>query len=66
MDKKELRRISPGFYVDAKRSLYFDVHEFLAAQRLPDSAEVRKAVWDQVRRDFGPIAIEAISDIEEQ
>jgi hypothetical protein len=31
------------------------VREFLAANKLADSAELRQAVWEQVAQDFGVI-----------
>jgi hypothetical protein len=65
MGKKDLTRIGPGFYVDPARSLYVNVREFLAAQKLPDTPEVRRAVWEQIRRDFGEIGITELSGAEE-
>jgi hypothetical protein len=57
MDDKELVRISPGFYFDRARALYVNIGEFLRSQNLPDTAEVRQAIWEQIRRDFGAIGI---------
>jgi hypothetical protein len=60
--KKGLIRLGPGFYVDDKRSLYFNAREFLAANKLADTAELRQAVWDQVVHDFGVIGITELTD----
>jgi hypothetical protein len=60
--KKGLIRLGPGFYVVDKRSLHFNVREFLAANRLADTAELRQAVWDQVVHDFGVIGITELTD----
>jgi hypothetical protein len=57
MNREDLRKIGAGFYVDDRRSLYFNVREFLTANGLPDTAEMRQAVWDQVVHDFGVIGI---------
>jgi hypothetical protein len=57
MDDKELVRIGPGFYFDQTRALYVNIGEFLRSQNLPDTAEVRRAIWEQIRRDFGAIGI---------
>jgi hypothetical protein len=65
MGEKELTRIGPGFYVDEARSLYVNVREFLLAQKLADTPEVRRAVWEQIRRDFGEIGITELPDAEE-
>jgi hypothetical protein len=59
---EELIKIGPGFYVDDKRSLYFNVREFLAANKLTDTAELRQAVWDQVAHGFGVIGIIELTD----
>ena len=42
MDKERLTRIGAGFYVDKDWNIYFHVREFMAAQDLPDTPEVRK------------------------
>jgi hypothetical protein len=57
-----LRKIGPGFYVDHKRSLYFNVREFLAANKPADSTELRQAVWEQVAQDVGVIGITELTD----
>jgi hypothetical protein len=62
MGERELTKIGPGFYVDKNRSLYFNVREFLDFHELPDSPEVRQAVWNQVRHDFGIIGITELFD----
>ena len=62
MDNEKLRRIGEGFYVDDNRSLYFNVREFLAAHHLSDTPEVRKAIWKQIRDDFGVIEITELPD----
>lgn len=66
MPHKNLRKLGPGFYMDEQRSLYFDIREFLSANRLPDEPEVRRAIWDEVRRDFGLIDIHEIGEEEEE
>ena len=62
MDDKKLRRIGEGLYVDDNRALYFKVREFLAAHQLTDTPEVRKAIWEQIRDDFGMIEITELPD----
>jgi hypothetical protein len=62
MNREDLRKIGAGFYVDDRRSLYFNVREFLTANGLPDTAEMRQAVWDQVVHDFGVIGITQLTD----
>ncbi len=63
-EKKEtgLTRIGPGFYAGEDRALYFNPREFLAAFSLPDTPEMRAAVWEEVQRDFGAIGIRALTD----
>jgi hypothetical protein len=61
MPHKNLRQLGPGFYVDERNALYFDMSEFLAARGLEDTPETRQAVWKEVRRNFGSIAITEIS-----
>jgi hypothetical protein len=62
MKRDGLTKIGPGFYVDDRRALYFHVQEFLASSKLPDTPEVRQAIWDQVRQDFGVIGITELTD----
>jgi hypothetical protein len=62
MNSEGLRKIGAGFYVDDRRSLYFNVREFLTANGLPDTAEMRLAVWGQVAHDFGVIGITQLTD----
>jgi hypothetical protein len=62
MNREGLRKIGAGFYVDDPRSLYFTVREFLIANGLPDTAEMRQVVWDQVAHDFGVIGITQLRD----
>jgi len=62
MDEGKLRKLGYGFYVDDNRALYFKLREFMAAHNLSDTPEVRKAVWKQVRDDFGVIEITELPD----
>jgi hypothetical protein len=62
MNENDLTKIGPGFYVDKERAMYFKVREFLAFHNLPDSREVRQAVWDQVKEDFGEVGITELSE----
>jgi hypothetical protein len=62
MNREGLRKIGAGFYVDDGRSLYFNVREFLTANGLPDTPEMRQSVWDQVAHDFGVIGITQLTD----
>ena len=62
MDDNELTRIGEGFYVDGNRSLYVNLREFLTAHQLSDTPEVRKAIWEQIRNDFGVIGITELPD----
>jgi hypothetical protein len=62
MNREGLRKIGAGFYVDDRRSLYFNVREFLTANGLPDTPEMRQSVWDQVAHDFGVIGITQLTD----
>ena len=60
--KGDLTQICPGFYVDAARSLYVDMKEFLAANGLPDAPELRLVILDEIRREFSGIPIQEIGD----
>ena len=62
MGKEGLTRIGDGFYVDGDRKIYFQVSEFLAAHRMPDTPEVRAEVWAQVCRDFGAVGVTELPD----
>jgi hypothetical protein len=62
MDKQGLTRIGAGFYIDSERRIYFHVREFMAAHNLPDALEVRQAVWAEVRRSFGNVAVIELTD----
>jgi hypothetical protein len=60
--KSDLTQLRPGFYVDAARTLYFDMKEFLAANGLPDAPELRRVILDEVRHEFVGIPIQEIGD----
>ena len=62
MDREGLRSVGAGFYVDKNWNIYFHVREFLAAQGLPDTPEVRDEVWAEVRRDFGVVGVRELPD----
>jgi hypothetical protein len=62
MGDRELTKIGAGFYVDQNRSLYFNVREFLTSHNLSDTPEVRRAIWEQIRHDFGVIGITELPD----
>lgn len=62
MGDKELTKIGAGFYVGDNRALYFKMREFLTAHNLSDTPEVRKAIWEQIRHDFGVIGITELPD----
>ena len=60
MEKSWLKALGPGFYVDTNRNIYFDVHEFIAIYRLPDTPEIREQLWDEVRNDLGDRVIDLL------
>ena len=62
MNRASLRKIGAGFYIDDRRSLYFNVREFLIANGLPHTAEMRQTVWDHVAHDVGVIGITELTD----
>jgi hypothetical protein len=62
MNRASLKKIGAGFYVDDQGSLYFNVREFLTANGLPHTAEMRQTVWDHVVHDFGVIGITELTD----
>lgn len=55
MEKRELKKIGEGFYVDGKGFVYFDIDEFIAFHKLPKQAEARAAVWEEVKKQFGNV-----------
>jgi hypothetical protein len=62
MDRRWLKPIGSGFYVDINRQIYFDVREFIAAHDLPDTPEIRQQLWDEVRQDFGAIGVTDLTE----
>jgi len=62
MDKRELKKIGEGFYADSKGTVYFDINEFMTSHKLPDEAEARAAVWEEVKRQFGEDVIRRLED----
>ena len=52
MDEHGLTRIAAGFYQDAAGKLHLHMREFLAAHKLPDTAEAREQVRAAMRREF--------------
>jgi len=53
--EEELKQVAPGLYVDQNGTLYLKMREFLAARQLEDLPEVRRAVCEEVRRQFGDV-----------
>lgn len=62
MEKSELKKIGEGFYVDGKGSVYFDMNEFIAFHKLPNEAQTKTAVWEEIKRAFAPDAIKRLDD----
>jgi hypothetical protein len=60
--KSDLTQLSPGFYVDASKALYFDMKEFLTANGVPDAPEIRLVIMDEIRLEFLGIPIHEIGD----
>lgn len=52
MDKQNLQKIGEGLYMDAKSTLYVDMNEFIGFYKLPNEAETRTAVLEQIKREF--------------
>ena len=51
----EKRRIAPDrsrALPGRKGSVYCDMQEFLAFHKLPDKQEIRRAVWEELERQF--------------
>jgi len=51
--EEKLTKISPGLYRNLEGTLCLNWSEFLAAHSLLGSAEVRQAVREQIKREFG-------------
>jgi hypothetical protein len=62
MKKKDLKQIGRGFYADEDKRVYLDMNELLAAHNLPDSLEVRQAILQQVKDEFGVTEVTELSD----
>ena len=60
MEKRELKKIEEGFYVDGNGAVYLDMNEFLAFHKLPD--EARTAVWEEIKRAFDPDVVKRLDD----
>jgi hypothetical protein len=58
--EEKLTPISPGLYRDRKGALCLKWEEFLAAHGLPDGVEVRQAVREQIRLEFGVVAMKEL------
>jgi hypothetical protein len=53
----ELTPLIPGIYGDEQGRICVDMQEFLTAHGLPDSPEVRKVVWTEIRDVFAGFSI---------
>jgi hypothetical protein len=62
MKKEDLKQIGRGFYVDNNKRLYLDMREFLAVHDLPDRPEVREAILQQVKDEFGVSEVADLTD----
>jgi hypothetical protein len=52
MRKDELHKIGAGLYQDEKGAVYCDMQELLTFHTLPDKPEIRRAVWEELERQF--------------
>ena len=59
---KELKSISPGFYVDVHGSEYFCLSEFLLAYQFPLTMDFIHVVLDDVMLEFPGITIFEFAD----
>jgi len=57
-----LHRIGAGLYQDEMGSVYCDMQEFLAFHKLPDQQEIRRAVWEELERQFEAKVTELLDD----
>ena len=57
MDKSRLRRLAQGVYSDQQGTVYLYIKEFLERHGMPDRPDVRQALMQQVRQEFGPVEI---------
>lgn len=55
-----LAPISPGLYKNKEGMLCVRMSEFLSAHNLPDAPEVRQAVLDNIKREFGNVPLKEI------
>jgi hypothetical protein len=62
MVEKDLRRLIPGLYRDADGVLYLKVGEFLRHRRMPDRPQVRAALLQQIRAEFGKVKIVVLEE----
>lgn len=62
MDKKTLRWLATGLYRDAQGVLYVYIQQFLTRHGLPDRPEVRRALLEQIKEEFGEIEIVVIEE----
>lgn len=62
MRKDELHQIGGGLYQDARGSVYCDMQEFLAFHKLQDKQEIRRAVWEELERQFEAKVTELLDD----
>jgi hypothetical protein len=62
MKKQGLKKIGDGFYVDLKGSVYFDMNEFIACHNIPNHAETKAAVWEEVKKQFGTDSINLLEE----
>lgn len=62
MRKDELHKIGAGLYQDERGSVYCDMQELLTFHMLPDKPEIRRAVWEEIERQFEAKVTELLDD----
>ncbi len=65
-NRKSLRSLGNGLYVDEKNVLHFRMAEYLKTNLLPDEAAVKTRVWNKLRERFGKDGITEIVDTESE
>ena len=57
-----MRKIGAGLYQGERNSVYCDMQELLDFHKLPDKPEIRRAVWEELERQFEAKVTELLDD----
>lgn len=59
---KEPTPLIPGIYAGGEDRILLNMREFLSMHGLPDTPQMRAAIWEEIQEIFGDVAVYEMPD----